>query len=292
MKNAFKTVGLIGKLKGSSVSKALNTIRDQLNARDIELLLYEKTAEHVPDLNITIASLEEIGKRCDLVIIIGGDGTLLNAARNLSNFDVPLAGINLGRLGFLVDISPQDINAKLDEILSGKYMEEKRLLLHAQVKRDGEIIMEADALNDVVIHKWEFARMIELEISINRQHVNTHRSDGLIICTPTGSTAYALSGGGPILHPALHAIALVPICPHALSNRPIVVDADSEIEITVSQEKAGDAQLTCDGQIYHRMEPGDKALIKAKPSKLHLLHPEDYDYYDILRAKLHWAKHS
>ena len=175
----FKTVGLIGKLKGSDVSKALKTISEQLNARNIEQLLYEKTAEHVPDHNIKTASLEEIGKRCDLVIIIGGDGTLLNAARNLSNFDIPLAGINLGRLGFLVDISPQDINAKLDEILSGKYTEEKRLLLHAQVEHDGEIIMEGDALNDVVIHKWEFARMIELEISINGQHVNTHRSDGL-----------------------------------------------------------------------------------------------------------------
>lgn len=292
MNNAFNTVGLIGKVGDPNVSKALIAIHDHLNARGIELLLDSETAEHIPDHTMSTASREEIGKRCDLVIVIGGDGTLLNAARNLSDFDVPLAGINLGRLGFLVDISSHEMSTKLDEIMSGKYTEEKRQLLVARVERNGELIMQADALNDVVLHKWEVARMIEFKTSINGQHVHTHRSDGLIVCTPTGSTAYALSGGGPILHPALNAVALVPICPHALSNRPIVVDGNSQIEITVSQDKAGEAQLTCDGQIHHRMETGDKVLIQTKSRKLHLLHPIDYDYYQILRAKLHWGGHT
>lgn len=289
MSSTFKTVGLIGKIGDLKAGKALKAIRDHLEKQDIALLLDEETAEGIPGHNMSTANREEIGRQSDLVIIIGGDGTFLNAARYLSDFDAPLVGINLGRLGFLVDISLQEMIARLDEIMSGKYKEEYRQLLNAQVKRDDKLIMQADALNDVVLHKWKVARMIEFKTSINGQHVHTHRSDGLIVCTPTGSTAYALSGGGPILHPALNAVALVPICPHALSNRPIVVDGDSQIEITLSQDKPGEAQLTCDGQIYHRMETGDKVLIQAKPRKLHLLHPIDYDYYQILRAKLHWG---
>lgn len=292
MSNTFKTIGLIGKIGNLNVNKALKTIRNHLDKPGITLLLDEETAKGFPDHKMPTASREEVGKQSDLVVIIGGDGTFLNAARFLSDYDAPLVGINLGRLGFLVDISVQEMIAKLDEIMSGKFKEEHRQLLSARVERDGELMMQADALNDVVLHKWEVARMIEFKTSINGQHVHTHRSDGLIVCTPTGSTAYALSGGGPILHPALNAVALVPICPHALSNRPIVVDGDSKIEITVSQGKAGEAQLTCDGQIHHRMETGDRVLIQAKPRKLHLLHPIDYDYYQILRAKLHWGGHT
>jgi NAD+ kinase len=291
MPKSFKSVGVIGKYGGPIVASSINTVFDHLRANNIKVLLDNNTAENLSVQDIETADRKEIGEQCDLVIVIGGDGTILNAARSLSEYDVPLLGINEGRLGFLADVTPDSMLSILDEILSGNYTEDERLLLHSDIYRNDKSIAQGNALNDVVIHKWEVARMVEFETYINDSYVYTQRSDGMIISTPTGSTAYALSGGGPIIHPKLDAIVLVPICPHTLSNRPIAVSADSIIDIVISERMESQGQVTCDGQIHQRVEPGDRVRICAKEKKIRLLHPSNYNYYKILREKLHWAGH-
>ena len=224
---------------------------------------------------------------------MGGDGTLLNAARNLVDSNVPLLGVNLGRLGFLVDVSPDEITKRMHEILNGKFEEEHRILLNTTIHRhEGGANSIGDALNDVVIHKWEVARMIETETYINGKFVNNMRSDGLIVSTPTGSTAYALSAGGPILEPDMQAMIIVPICPHTMSYRPIVIDGDSKIEIYVRKNPHSHAQVTCDGQINLGVVSGDKISIRKKDKFVRLIHPCKHDHYHILREKLHWGGHS
>ena len=242
------------------------------------------------DVASDFVTRDELGDRCDIVIALGGDGTMLNAARSLADKDVPLIGINIGRLGFLADISPDKIDTVLDDILSGKHIKEKRFLLEANVVRDEEVIFSADALNDVVIHVRDVARMIEFETRINGQFVNHQRADGLIVSTPTGSTAYALSSGGPILQSDLDAITLVPICPHTLSSRPLVVDSSSEVNILISETKQAIAQLTCDGQTSFNVDIGDHIIIKRKQHRITLLHPQGHNNFDILRAKLRWSE--
>jgi NAD+ kinase len=233
---------------------------------------------------------QELGNKVDLCIVVGGDGTLLNAARSLANYDVPLLGFNLGRLGFLTDVSPADMVEKLDSILSGEYLEEPRGLLHTSIFRHGELINQSCAFNDVVIHKWNGARMLEYETYIDDQFISSTRSDGLIVSTPTGSTGYALSGGGPILHPSLHAIVLVSICPHTMTYRPLVVYADSNVDIVVRDCNQSEAQVTCDGQINLGLQADDRIKIRRHKHLIRLIHPKSYDYYEILRAKLHWGK--
>ncbi len=291
MPRNFQSVGLIGKYEDPGAGDSLRNLAQHLRDRGLRVVLDQATAERIGDLGIEPASREAIGENCDLAVVVGGDGTLLNAARTLSDFDIPVVGVNMGRLGFLVDVSPANMMPCLDAILEGRYREEDRVLLHAQVYRDNALIMESDALNDVVIHKWQVARMIEFETWIDGAFVHKHRSDGVIVSTPTGSTAYALSGGGPILHPGLPAVVLVPICPHTLTNRPIVVGSDSRIEISITQSAEGEGQITCDGQVNARVAVGDRICISAKPRKLRLLHPADYDYFRILRSKLRWSEH-
>jgi NAD+ kinase len=224
---------------------------------------------------------------------VGGDGTLLGAARSLAERRVPLVGINLGRLGFLADVSPEQIEGCLDRILDGAYAEEARCMLRAHLDPaagDAEP-MPLLALNDVVIHKWNTARMIEFETYIDGVFVSAQRSDGIIIATPTGSTAYALSGGGPLLHPALDVIVLVSISPHTLSNRPLVVPGDSRIEIRVCGFDQGHIHVTCDGQTNFQPQPSARILVQKSPIRVRLLHPEGHDHYAILRAKLGWGGH-
>jgi NAD+ kinase len=290
MPNNFHTIGLIGKYEDPSVAETLKAIHNHLHERHLNVLLDEATAANVPGHGMQTTSREQLGTTCDLAIVVGGDGTLLNAARTLSDFAVPVVGVNLGRLGFLVDVWPQEMLTRLDEILAGRYTEEDRLLLHATVERDGAAIMESAALNDVVIHKWQVARMIEFETFIDGVFVHTHRSDGMIVSTPTGSTAYALSGGGPILHPTLDAVVLVPVCPHTLTNRPIVVSANSTIDIVVGRNGQGEGQITCDGQINERVQSRDRIRIRPKEQRLRLLHPVGYEYFRILRTKLRWSE--
>ena len=232
------------------------------------------------------APLSELAENCDLAVVVGGDGTLLSAARQLVDHKIPLLGINLGRLGFLVDISPDDIHQCVGAVLDGRFEEERRFLLSVQVGRQPPAL----AFNDVVLHKWNIARMIELETWIDGDFVYTQRSDGLIISTPTGSTAYALSGGGPLLAPGLEAITLVPICPHTLSNRPIVIDAKSKIEISVcGHTNPNDVRITCDGANSLMMSDGDKLKVCRHDTRVRLLHPVGHDHYDVLRKKLGWG---
>lgn len=291
MEKEFKKIGIIGKLFGPRITESINELASYLTSRHCEVFIDQITAEELGiNPKFQIVSRNDLGEHADLVIIVGGDGTFLNAARSLVQYEVPLLGFNLGHLGFLTDLSPTDINGKLDEILQGKYRGEPRGLLQTTIYRQGEMINQNCAFNDVVVQKWKSARMLEYETYIDEQFINSNRSDGLIVSTPTGSTGYALSGGGPILHPSLHAIVIVPICPHTMTYRPIVVYADSKIEIIVKDCNQGEAQVICDGQINIGVQRDDKIEITKYKTLVTLIHPKNYDYYAILRAKLHWGK--
>jgi len=288
----FNTIGVITKPQAESARETLQSLFDFLANKNCTVFI----DEHIPD-SINTHQFEkldrkEIGERCDLAIVVGGDGTILNAVRSLSQADVPLLGINVGRLGFLADISPDNLEDSLNEILAGSYHEEQRFLLEMQVYRDNKLIFEGDAFNDIVVHIRDVARMIEFETRINDEFVNHQRADGIVVSTPTGSTAYALSAGGPILHATLDAITLVPISPHTLSSRPLVVNDEAQIDILICNTKEGIAQATCDGHMSTDVHVGDHIKVKRKAKKITLLHPANHNYFEILRAKLHWSEHS
>ena len=286
MPQLFHTIGLIGKHEASTHADTLVRLSRFLIERGHRVLLDNATAAKPADHELDTATLDELGEQCDLVIVIGGDGTLLHTARALADHDVPLLGINLGRLGFLVDISPDDMLATVSRIFSGEYTEEHRFLL--RVDMDGH---HSSALNDVVIHKWNIARMIEFETYVDGSFVGAQRSDGLIVSTPTGSTAYALSGGGPLLHPDLDATLLVPICPHTLSNRPIVISGNSIVEIRVSgNTELEHVRVTCDGQALLPLDT-ESVFIRKLNRPVRLIHPKGHDHFNILRAKLGWGGH-
>ena len=291
MAERIRTAGLIGKHADRRVADTLEQLIALLGDAKTEVLFDEESAGKLPSFGLPVVDRQTLGERSDLIIVVAGDGTFLNAARSLVDYDVPLLGVNLGRLGFLADVMPADMTEKLTQILAGDYDEEQRFLLDARVLRDDQELYRGCALNEVVIHKWNIARLIQFETTINGRLVNTQRSDGLIVATPTGSTAYSLSGGGPILHPELEAVVLVPICPHTLSSRPLVVAADSEFDIRVDTSgEQPEAQLTCDGQTTLALAHGDRILIRRKERRLRLVHPRGHDYFATLRAKLHWAR--
>lgn len=285
----IKSIGIIAKNKDEAVIKTVNTLYNCLTKKSYDVVLDQSAEDLFTGSKSKATDRGTLGKNCDLAIIVGGDGTFLSAVRSLSDFDIPIMGINLGRLGFLVDISPSEMEEYLEEILNGEFVEENRIMLQAQVIRDGHVISESEALNDVVVHIRDVARMIEFETFINGQFVNHQRADGLVVSTPTGSTAYALSGGGPLLHANLDAIVLVPICPHTLTNRPIVVNSDSNVDVIIGEGRQSTAQVTFDGQTAFDVKPGDKISIQRKQKTIRLIHPANYDYYEILRAKLHWS---
>ncbi len=286
----FRTIGLIAKHNDVAVAATLTRLRDDLQGRDIRMLLDESAASYFPQPTDPVASRDMLARECDLVIVVGGDGTMLNAARSMAGAEVPVLGVNLGRLGFLADVSPLEMCERLNEILAGHYAEEQRSLLHAEVWRQDQMIADNDALNDVVIHKWDIARMVELEACIDGRFLYALRADGLIVSTPTGSTAYALSGGGPIIDPALAAVVLVPICPHTLSNRPIVVSDQVVVEILVRGSEDNKAQITWDGQVNLTLATGDRIRISRKAQNLRLLHPLHHDHFEVMRKKLRWAE--
>jgi len=286
----FETIGLIAKLDDQRVSDTLDVLVDYLRAAGKEILLDEESERAYPGADLEILPRGELGALCDLVIVVAGDGTFLNAARDLAESGVRLLGVNLGRLGFLADVMPEEMTLRLDEILSGEFKEELRFLLGAEVVRDGRTVHESAALNEVVAHKGNIPRLVEFETYVNDRLLNVQRSDGLIVSTPTGSTAYSLSGGGPIVHPALDAIVLVPICPHTLSSRPLVVRGDSEIQIRMSRGSTPEAQLTCDGHSAMELRLGDRIVIAKKAEPLRLIHPAGHDYFATLRSKLHWGR--
>lgn len=291
MPKPFQRIGLIGKHGDPAVRETIRQLFAYLKEGGKNVLLDDESCHLLDDIPHPNANQTELTCTSDLIIVVGGDGTMLRAARALAKQNIPLLGINLGRLGFLADISPAAFRPKLDQILAGQYEEEARFLLRVDLS-DKTLDNSNRALNDIVLHKVNIARMIEFETYINEQLVNDQRADGLIVSTPTGSTAYALSGGGPLIHPSLNALVMVPICPHTLSNRPIVVEGDSEIEIHLARDSAKNVQLTCDGQTSLQVEEGQVIRIRKDPHQIRLIHPVGHDYYSLLRAKLGWGRYT
>ncbi len=286
MQTKFKTIGILGKPSDPDIADTLTVLYHFLSKKHT-VLIDSHSAHFITEAKSS--DIEDFGQYCNLVIAVGGDGTFLAAARAIAGFDIPLIGINLGRLGFLVDISPNDMVEKLTAILSGEYDQEQRYLLHARIIRKNKVFHEEMAVNEVVVHRWVTPSMIEITTKINGVFLNTQRSDGLIISTPTGSTAYALSAGGPILHPALHALVLVPLNPHTFSNRPIVIEDNAEIEITFSQTSEINALVTCDHLEIPEVVITDKIVIKKVPKPITILHPKGHDFFNTLRNKLNWS---
>lgn len=290
-KDSFRTVGLIGRPGSNAlVEETVLSLITFFDSKNISVILDEGTSAYVKADGHQKANRKILGETCDLVIVVGGDGCLLGAARDLARYKVPLLGVNRGRLGFLTDIHPGEIEERVNEVLSGEYSMEYRFLLETEVKRDGLMMGANSALNDVVFHSGNSVKMMEFELFIDGDFVYRQRSDGLIVSTPTGSTAYALSGGGPIMHPRLDAIVLVPMFPHTLSSRPIVVDSNSEIKVFVSETNEFNPQLNCDGQGGMAVEPGDWIYIRKRAHPLKLLHPKTHSFYEACRSKLGWSE--
>ncbi len=282
----FNRIAITGRIERGNTLDTLRALIKLLENQKVELIVEEQTASALPDHTFSITPREKLAEHADLVIVIGGDGSLLYTAHSASTLGVPILGINRGRLGFLTDISPEQMEAQILEILNGHYQIEERFLLQAHVGEHPK----HDALNDVVLYAGSIARMIEFELYIDNQFVYSLRSDGLIVATSTGSTAYALSAGGPIVHPALPAIVITPLSPHTLTSRPIVVDNNAVIELAISSTRGMRPKFSCDGQQLTTLAAGDKLYIMRKPQPLKLIHPLKYNYYDTLRTKLQWGK--
>lgn len=260
-----------------------------LKSRNLNVLLDHLTASHVTETETEhpVMTMDEIGIHADLAIVLGGDGTMLNIARKLAPFDVPLVGINQGRLGFLTDLSIDTMLETLGSMLDGRYIAERRMLLYVEVARAETNTFNALALNDVAVNRGVGGNMIEFEVRINGEYVYSLRSDGLIVATPTGSTAYALSAGGPILHPSLDLIALVPVSPHTLSNRPIIVGPDAIVEILMHRTAV--ARVHSDSHSHFDLQEHDRVIVRRSPHEVTLLHSSDHSYYRMLREKLGWS---
>lgn len=286
----FKRIAIVTKPADSTLRSALDAALAVLGRHGAEVLLDHLSALDAPTTGPQRASGEELVANRDLVIAIGGDGTLLRAAKLAFPHRVPVLGLNLGRLGFLADISPQQVTQGLDAILTGRYCSEERCVLQCEILRDGAIFATQIALNDVVIQRWSTARLITLNTYVDGRFVHTQRSDGMIISTPTGSTAYALSGGGPILDPTLPAMVLVPICPHTLTNRPLVISNNSCIEIDFASDNAEDSRATADGHPMPILKAGDRIRITRHADAVRLIHPSGHDHFATLRAKLQWGR--
>ncbi|MBI3569959.1 MAG: NAD(+)/NADH kinase, partial [Gammaproteobacteria bacterium] len=262
MKKNIRTVALIGKPRDPLAAERIAHLAEFLRARGLAVVLEQGVAALLPPKTAPTQPLDTIGKGADLAVVVGGDGTLLNVARHLAPYRVPLIGVNLGRLGFLADIRPDDMITAIGHILDGDHQTESRLLLMAEIVRQGKVVHTASAFNDVIITKGELARLIEFETYLDGEFVNSTRGDGAIVASPTGSTAYALSAGGPILHPAMPALVLVPICPHTLSNRPIVVSSDSVIKMVITGSPDQRAHVSFDGQSSYSLEDNDHVFVR------------------------------
>lgn len=280
----FPTIGVAMKPGDPQAAETADRVADRLRASGRDVLV---DTEHVT-LAGGVSELAEFAESCDLVITVGGDGTLLNVGRNLAPFNTPLLGINMGRLGFLADVSPSTCEM-IDRVLSGHWIEEHRLILEAHAGEKAEPGAGLLALNEVSINRGRSAHLVEVETRANGSVVNRLRADGLLVATPTGSTAYALSSGGPIIHPTVAALLMVPISPHSLSSRPIVLPADSTISMHIFNKAPDRVRVSCDAQHELDMTECDTLTIRRSRHSLRLIHPEFYDYYDILRRKLHWG---
>lgn len=285
----FTRIALMGRQRQNGTRDTLTALYDYLTERSYTVVLDRETAEHVAPKEVKIVAQDELNQTSDLIIVVGGDGSLLHAAQIAIAQSLPILGVNRGRLGFLTDMHPNEF-PKIEAVLKGDYHEEARFLLRAEVLEAEKVVSFVDGLNEVVLFPSDVTHMIDFDIKIDQYWVCSLRADGLIIATPTGSTAYALSGGGPIVHPGLNAVAIVPMFPHTLTNRPIVVSADSQITITVSKKNECKAYISADGQRRIPISIGDTVHIQKKSTPLRLIHPLDYNYFDTLRAKLHWQK--
>ena len=285
----FKRVGLLGRREHPGVNQVVADLLALLDKREIEVTLEDRLATLANFEKRAMMPREKIGEIVDLAIVIGGDGSLLSAARTLVRHNTPVIGINRGRLGFLTDVSPDELSEQVSAVLDGDYTRDSRFLLDAEVVRGDQVIGSAEALNDVVVNSGTSAQMIEFELTIDGEFVYRLNADGLIMSTPTGSTAYSLSGGGPIMNPHLDAMVLVPMFPHSLTSRPIVVQGNSEIRIDVVSRNQIHPLVTCDGQVSITALPGDSVVVRKKREPLTLLHPPGYSFYASCRDKLRWS---
>ncbi|WP_107879275.1 NAD(+) kinase [Neisseria animaloris] len=293
MNSQFKHIGIVTRPQTPGIQENLHTLVNFLHNAGLDIYLDEASVQDdtaaVQDAALChIADKENLGKKCDLVIVLGGDGTFLSVARKLAPYRVPVIGVNQGHLGFLTQVPRENMVHGLSGMLTGKYLPEERILLETSLLRNGEMITTSLALNDVVLSRGGAGQMIEFEVFINKEFVYTQRSDGLIVSTPTGSTAYALAAGGPIMQASLRAFTLVPICPQSMTNRPIAVSDTCEIEILIT--KSGDARIHFDGQSFVDVQNFDRIQIHRYRHPLRVLHPTDYQYYKTLRQKLHWGE--
>ncbi|WP_263771800.1 NAD kinase [Propionivibrio soli] len=287
-----RTIALIGKYQSREIAESLCLLADNLSGRGITVIIEEATVSNsgLPDdmRQWEQGDFAAIGARADLAIVIGGDGTMLNAARHLASYRVPLVGVNQGRLGFMTDIARNEMLTCMDALLEGRFTPESRMLLGAEVIRDGHRVGANLALNEVVVDKGAIGRLIEFALFIDGEFIYNLRSDGLIASTPTGSTAYSLSANGPILHPQVTGVALVPLCPHSLTNRPILVGDRNEIEVRIIH--ATDSRVHFDGQVTYDLKPDDIVRIRRSEYSICFLHPPGYSYFAMLRQKLHWSE--
>jgi NAD+ kinase len=290
MSHSFKSVALVGNARDLRVAECMLSLAAHFNSRGVCAMVDPSVGLAFTPGSVVLCPEPAFANRADLVIAIGGDGTLLYAARLVAGFSVPLLGVNRGRLGFLTDVSPNSMLEDVDSVLAGNYSEDPRSLLAARLERVTGAPLEALALNDVVVNKIETGRTMDFETTINGRFVNSHGGDGMVIATATGSTAYALSCGGPIVEPDLDVWVLAPISPHTLSDRPIVVRAGSKIQLRMSDRFESRAQVTCDGNALGDLAQGDTLFVEGTDTQIILLHPPGYDYYRLLRSKLHWGR--
>ena len=286
-----KTIALIGKYQSRDITESLCLLGRSLQERGITVIVEELTAavSEASELGIwDVCDYSGICERADLAIVLGGDGTMLNAARQLARYRMPLVGVNQGHLGFMTDVARKDMLTCIDDLLAGRFASESRMLLAGEIRRGGHVIASNLALNEVVLDKGAIGRLIEFELHIDEEFLFNLRSDGLIVSTPTGSTAYSLSANGPIMHPQVSGIALVPLCPHSLTNRPILVGDKSELEIRIV--RASDSRVHFDGQVTFDLRPDDSIHIRRSEFSICFLHPPGYSYFAMLREKLHWNK--
>jgi len=286
MKSQFRHVALIGKYQAHGSRFALESIAHFLSAQGCEVAIEKDSAGNTGLSQYPILDVAAIGAHCDLGLVVGGDGTMLGIGRQLARFGVPLIGINQGRLGFITDIAFEGYEAVLEPMLRGAFEEDRRWMMQAKVVRDGHCVFNASAMNDVVVNRGATAGMVELRVEVDGRFVANQRADGLIIASPTGSTAYALSAGGPLLHPSISGWVLVPIAPHTLSNRPIVLSDSGEVAIEIVAGR--DASANFDMQSLASLLHGDRIIVKRSEHQMRFLHPKGWSYFDTLRKKLHW----
>ncbi len=286
MNCCIKRIGIIPKKQDARVRNIVGEVIPWLRSRGIEVFLDQNSVDQYP-VGTRVAPPEDLAKQVDVVVVLGGDGTLLHAARTIGANGVPILGVNLGSLGFLTEVKLDEMYAALEGLIAGQYQSEERMLLNVEVIREGNIATQYTALNDAVINKGALARIIELEVSVNSQPVLFTRADGLIISTPTGSTAYSLAAGGPILYPTLDAFIVAPICPHTLTNRPVVIPDQDEVEVCL--RRGTDVMLTVDGQVGTPLRPQDCLKICRSRSTLKLVLPFGNNFFKLLREKLRWG---